>query len=54
MNVSTRDIDGIMVVRVQGRLDTATAPPLEMTCSELIAAGACAAHVPRSGTVLLR
>ena len=40
MNVTTRDIDGTSVVRVRGRLDTATAPSLETTCSELIAAGA--------------
>ncbi len=40
MNVTTRDIDGTSVVRVQGRLDTATAPSLETTCSELIGSGA--------------
>lgn len=40
MNVTTRDIDGTSVVRLEGRLDTATAPSLETTCSKLIASGA--------------
>ena len=40
MDLGIRDIDGVKVVRIEGRLDTATAPCLEQACSEAIEAGA--------------